>query len=194
MIAAGGGEPPTPPTPPSLLYSLASPTTTKNYDTGVKLFDTPKSFTILCVATFNNYNWTNRTEGVYGISTGSDFRVGSIASGEEYIDGEASTTGNRYTAVIMNNTSGTKKCVSILSRLNSSQTIRVAVTYNSATRKLFAERETSNKTHWYIMPGDLTSNATLKLLIGGASGTVSMLEIYNGVLDETTIDNFIAGL
>ena len=191
-MIAQGGTPPTPPPSPSLIYSIESSVTTQNYDTDVKLFDEPKSFTILCVATFNDYNWTARTEGVYGISTGAYFRVGSVSSGQEYVSGEASTTGNRYIAVMMNNASGDKKCVSIGSRVNGNQTMRFAVTYDHTTRMIYAQAS-DNKTHWYIVPGDLSSNNTLKFLIGGASGTISTFEIYNGVLDGTTIDNFIAG-
>lgn len=193
MIAAGGSVPPTPPTPPSLIYSIDSSVTTQNYDTGVKLFDTPKSFTILCVATFNNYNWnTNRTEGLYGISTGKYFRVGAIANSDEYTSGEKTATGNRYTSVIMNDTSSGVRCTSIGSRVNGNQTLRFAVTYDHTTRKIYGQ-SSDVKTHWYIVPGDVSSNNTLKLLIGGAAGTISTLEIYNGVLDGTTIDNFIAG-
>ena len=171
------------------IYSIESPVTTQNYDTGVKLFDTPKSFTILCVATFNNYGWTI-TEGIYGISTDAYFRVGAIQSADEYTSGEKTATGNRYASLIMNNTSGGVRCTSIGSRVNGNQTMRLAVTYDHTTRKIYGQ-VSDNKTHWYIVPGDLSSEDTLKLLVGGASGSISTLEIYDEVLDWMTIDNFI---
>ena len=197
MIASGGTSPtpPTPPSPPTLTYSLPSATTTANYDTGVKLFDTPKSFTILCVATFNNYNWTgtSRTQGLYGISTGKLFRFGAVASVDNYNDNAvvASST-NYYGALVMNDTGSGNRATSIIARNNGNQTQRWAVTYDHTTRKVFATCNTTTN-HWYIVPGVLTSDNTLKLLIGNASGTISRLDIYNGVLDDTTIADFIAG-
>ena len=189
------GSSPTPPSPPSLIYSISSSITTQNYDTGVKLFDTPKSFTILCEATYNNYNWTGttRTQGLYGISTGGLFRFGAVASVDGYTeDAVVASNTNYYSALVMNDTSSGNRATALYSRYNGNQTRRWVVTYDHTIRKVFATEGTLSD-RWYIVPGNLISDNTLKLLIGNATGTISKLDIYNGVLDGTAIDNFIAG-
>ena len=87
--------------PSTPIYSIESSVTTQNYDTGVKLFDEPKSFTILCVATFNNYNWsaTTSVQSILGISTDNYFRVGKIYQGVNYNNNISTGTDNWYFAV-----------------------------------------------------------------------------------------------
>lgn len=185
---------PTPPSPtPTLLYELSSPTTTQDFDTGVKLFETAQSFTILCAASFNNYSWSGSTPGIFGISTGFTFRVGRIASGNVYSNGEFSSTQTLYTALIMNKTSTTKMCTAMYGRQNDVQSRRFAVRYDAATRKVEAFLNDSGTTsQWYIVPDDIIGVATLKLLIGNASGTVSELKVYSGLLETSDISTFIA--
>lgn len=179
---------------PQPIFKLSEPTTTKNYDTNVLLFDTPKSFTILCDATFNNYPWTARTQGVFGISTGNYFRFGSIANGYDYEENVRIATANRYSAIIMNNTSSGKMCMSLFARSNSSTRRKFAIRYDYITRKIEAFNSTSGTTKkWYIVPGDLLSQDTLKLLIGNASGTINAFEVYNSVLDIQYINDFLSG-
>ena len=181
-----------PPVPVECIYRLQEAVTEANYDTEVQLFDEPKSFTILCRATFNNYNWTDFTQGVFGIATNSYFRFGAIGQGQEYVNNAVSATGNRYGALIMNTTSSGKKCAAIISRTNSSATRRFAIRYNHKTRKIEAISSTTGTTsHYYILPSDLISTATLKLLIGGAEGTVRELEVWNGCLRNEEIADYI---
>ena len=176
-------------------YTIESPITTQNYDTEVQLFDEPKSFTILGVASFNNYNWssTDRVQSLIGLSTDNYFRLGAIYGCSAYNNNASLGTENYYCALIMNYTSSGKRATSIGSRVNGTQTLRFAITYDHTTRKIYGQASTENKTHWWIVPGDLESEDTLKLLIGGATGTISTLEIYDKVLDWMTIDNFIIG-
>ena len=182
--------------PSTPIYSIESSITTQNYDTGVKLFDEQKSFTILGVATFNNYQWssTDRTQSILGISTENYFRFGAIYGGTKYNNNTSEGTDNLYLAIIMNDTNSGTRCTPVGSRVNGTQTLRFAITYDHTTRKIYGQSTPEVKTHWYIVPGDLSSESTLKLLIGGASGTVSTLEIYDNVLDWVTIDNFIVGI
>lgn len=176
------------------IYSIESPVTTQNYDTEIKLFDEAKSFTILCVATFNNYDWssTDRKQSIYGLSTDNYFRVGAIYGGSTYEQNVSQGSSNLYCGLIMNNTSSGTMCTSVAARVNGNQTLRLAVTYDHTTRKIYGQGS-SLKTHWYIVPDDVSSEDTLKLLIGGAEGTISALKIYDEILDELTIDDFIAG-
>ena len=177
-----------------LWFELESATTEQGYDTGVKLFDTPKSFTILCDATYNNYSWTAWTQGVFGISTGKYFRFGSINQGYDYEKDAQIATANRYSAMIMNNTSSGKMCMSIIARSNASARRRFGIRYDHTTRKIEAYLGTSGTTNeWYTVPGDLTSNNTLKLLIGNASGTINRFKIYGGLLSVNEIVAFNSG-
>ena len=194
MMMSGGeiAPAPEPPIPPSLLFELSEATTQADYDTNIKLFDEPKSFTILGTATFNNYNWTSWTQGIFGISTGNYFRYGSIQSGKDMIDGELSATANRYTAIIMNYTSTGKYCSSLASRENTSKKRKFGIRYNHRTRKIECFNTTSGTTsHWWTLGGDLSSNSTLKLLIGSATGTVNVFKIYSGLLSDADIVQFI---
>lgn len=192
-----GGEiapAPEPPGPTGLIYELDSPTSEANYDTNVLLFDTPKSFTILCSATFNNYSWTAHTEGVFGIGTGKYFRFGAIGSGKDYTDGEASATANRYSAIIMNPGGSGSDCASIFSRSNSSINRRFAIRYNHRNRKIEGISLSSGTTaKWWTLSADVSSSSTLKLLIGNASGTINEFKVYSGCLTDTEIGTFIAG-
>ena len=177
-----------------LWFELESATTTQSYDTGIKLFDEPKSFTILCDATFNNYSWTAWTQGVFGISTGKYFRFGSINQGYDYEKDIQIATANRYSAMIMNNTSSGKMCASIIARSNSSTRRKFGVRYNHTTRKIECYQGTSGTTNeWYTVPGDLSSNNTLKLLIGNATGTINRFKIYGGLLSIDDIVTFNSG-
>ena len=195
MIAAGGGSP-TPPTPtPTLLYELSSPTTTQGFDTGVKLFETAQSFTILCAASFNNYSWsTGKTQGILGVSTGVSFRVGYVSNGHIYSNGVESSTGNLYTGLAMNYDTNDRLCTAMYGRSNGVQSGRFAIRYDHTTRKVEAFLNTSGTTsQWYIVPSDIIGATTLKLLVGNASGTVSELKVYSGLLDSSDISTFIAG-
>lgn len=189
MIAAGVS--PTPPTPsPSLIFSLSGDVTTANYDTEVQLFDEPKSFTILFEASFNNYSWTS-AQGMMGVGSDNYFRYGSIRDGKDYKSGEVIATANRYTAIIMNTSASGKNCASLDSRQNAVVTRKVAIRYDHTTRlvKAFVSHDMENR--WWVIDGDVTTSDTLKLLVGNASGTVMVCDIYDGLLTDTQIETFI---
>lgn len=185
----------------TLIYELASPTNTASYDTGVKLFDTAKSFTILCEAKFANRNWTS-SQTIFGLGTGWVFRVGRATSANEYTNGAKTTSNvNRYTAFVMNNTStdsDTKKMTSLFARMSNTtaQTKRFAVRYNHTTHKAEGMSDANANLHapsngWWNIGADYISDTTLKLNMGSANSTVNILKIYNGLLDDATINSFI---
>ena len=180
---------------PVPVFRLNEETTTQNYDTDIKLFDTPKSFTILCDATYNNNSWTAWTQGVFGISTGLYFRFGSINQGQDYRNDALNTTANRYSAIIMNNTSSGKRCASVFARSNSLTRRKFAITYDHTTRKISAINSSTGVVGslWWTVPDDLINENTLKLLIGNASGTIHAFEIYTEILSATAIGAFISG-
>lgn len=180
---------------PVPVFRLNEETTTQNYDTGIKLFDTPKSFTILCDAKFNNYSWTAWTQGVFGIATDRYFRFGSINNGNDYRNDALNSTANRYSAIIMNNTSSAKRCSSVFSRSNSSTRRKFAITYDHTTRKISAITSATGIVgqNWWTVPGDLISENSLKLLIGNAAGTIYAFEIYTEILSANKIGAFISG-
>ena len=192
-----GGEiapAPEPPGPTELIYELDNPTSEANYDTEVLLFDEPKSFTILCSATFNNYDWTAYTQGVFGTGTGKYFRYGSIQNGKDYSNGEVAATANRYSAIIMNPGGTGSACSSMASREDISKTRRFAIRYNHRNRKIEGITSSNGTTSkWWIVSGDVSSSNTLKLLVGNASGTINEFKVYLGCLTDTEIGTFIAG-
>ena len=178
----------------SPVYELSVPTSTQEFDTGIKLFDIPKSFTILCEATFNNYSWNNGwTQGVFGILDGdanNTFKVGAVNNGKCIVSGEITETANRYTALVMNSTASDKYNTSLFARANSSTTRRIAIRYNADTRLVRGWGTKETTVCYYTVPSDIVSNNTLKLLIGGATGTISIFRVYLGVLTDAEIQAF----
>ena len=195
-MMAGGVEPPPPPIPmPTPDYELASPTTTAGYNTGVKLFDTAKSFTILCEASFNNYSWTQWTQGLFGTVAGTknlNFKLGSIDTGNDYQNGVVSATANRYTAIVLNKTQSNRRCSSLLPRSNTTQTKKFFVRYDHTTRKVEAGTYAPPTANYYTTDGDYISTQELQLLIGGAAGTVSIFKVYLQLLTDEQIGTFFA--
>lgn len=184
----------------SLIYELESPTATASYDTNIKLFDTPQSFTILCRATFNNQTWNTNSfnAGVFGISTGNNFKFGAISNGKDYRSDELYATANRYSALIMNSTASDKRCASIIARANSMTERKLFVTYDHTTRvvKTGTASMVSTTTCWYTVPADLSSDNTIKLNLGYAATrcTVSAFKIYNEVLTDAQIESLMSSL
>ena len=186
---------------PDVIYQLPSATNTASYDTGVKLFDSGKSFTILCEATLANRNWTG-TQSVFGIDTDWTFRLGRASSGDNFVNGAFTQTGNLYTAIICNNTNSdtyTKKCCWLAGRMSntSSKTERFAVRYNHLLLKvegfcndggvaLFAPTQA-----WFTLNESIVSNSSLKLNLSSANSTVNSLTIYNGLLSDGEINSFL---
>ena len=182
------------------IYELASPTAVQDYDTGIKLFDSPKSFTILCKATFNNQNWNNNSysAGVFGISTANNFKFGAISNGKDYRSDALSATSNRYGAIIMNSTASNKLCSSVVARANSMTERKLFVTYDHTTRvvKAGTASSVSTTTNWYTVPADLSSDNTIKLNLGYAATrcTVSAFKIYDKVLTDAQIESLMSSL
>jgi len=193
FMMLGESVPPTPPAP-TLIYSLEEPVSSE-FDTNVKLFDTPKSFTILCDATWNNNSSGSWKNAVLGISTSNYFRFGTIGNGKDYQNGELYATANRYSAIIMNTTSTGVMCSSCYSRSDSSTRRRFGIRYNHTTRTIecFVSSTSDTTGHWYTLSSDITGNATLKLLLNSMTGTVHALEVYSGVVDVSVIKSFIGG-
>lgn len=189
---------------PELIYELSEPTTTQSYDTGIQLFNTPKSFTILCEAKFSNRNWSS-SQTLFGLGTGFAFAVGSRASANDYYNNVIYETGvRRYTVLAMNNTSSdspdtdTKKCSSLFARAsNTTQTVkRLAVRYDATTFKAEGFGDASAVKHaptnsWWYLNSNYSSQTTLKFFLGNATGTMQIFKIYEGLLTDTEINNFL---
>ena len=187
---------------PTPAYELSAPTATREYDTGVTLFDTPKSFTILCEANFNNYVWQG-SQAVFGISTpATAFRLGRASSYYHVTSGTAaSSTSNQYTAFIMNNDSR-KLCGSLFSRSNGAATRRMAVRYDHTTRLAegfsTATSYHAPTTRWWNLTGDVSSSEHLKLSINlkstDADCTVNIFKVYTSCLTDDQINAFLDGV
>ena len=190
----GGGVPPTPPTPVlTLLYEAQG--ITSNTDTGVKLFDPPIDWTILCDATCNNYGWntTSHYEGVFGLSPNSQtFRLGKVNSAYNMTEDEAvGATSNYYYALSMYKSGGTAKCVSLYARNNGSLRRKVAIRYNSTTKKLEAIAQSSTGfTKWYTADVPTTSSNVI-LLVGGITATIHDIKIYQGLMDDASMFAYV---
>ena len=183
VLSSGGGEIP--------IYETTGDISDR-YDTGVLLFDTPKSFTIYCEATFNNYNWTgnaiNTFKAIFGINGNCGFYAGR-SYGQDYRNNSryASNTG-RYTALVMNTTDeaisipADVKLTSLFSRQNSLSRKRMAVTYDHTTRTVRGYSDTfppPDPNTWYTLSDDLISDLPILLNFRGADSTVNVFQIYN---------------
>lgn len=195
------GASPSPSPTPELIYELAEPTTTQGYDTGVKLFESPMSFTILCDVTFANRGWSNvsNVNSVFGISTGPLFRVGACpeSTASDYRNGEFFATEKRYTALVMNaSDDDPKKCTSLLSRMSTTaaSTHRIAVRYDHTMRKVegFTESIPAPTARWFNI-GSLVSSNTLKFFLGSATGTMNIFRVYDGLLSDADLNTFLSG-
>lgn len=187
---------------PTPIYEITSPVSTGNYDTGVKLFESPMSFTILCEASWNNYAWATNSNtqknGIFGILDGSynnSFKVGGVYQGEEYLNDTYNTKANRYTAIVMNDTTSGKMCSSLFARLNGMyNNRRIWVRYNATTRLVEAGSDVTPTTHKFTVSGDITTSATIRLrLNANTSTTVNVFRVYNQLLSDDFIDSFMSG-
>lgn len=186
------------------IYELESETSTSSYDTGVKLFDTPKPFTILCEAKFANRGWSNvsNTNSIFGISTGKAFRVGAYGANEarDYRSGSYYETAKRYTALVMNASgdSDPYKMTSLFARMSSTaqQTHRISVRYNPITLKVEGFTDSllaGSSTRWFYIDSALSSSSTLKFWLSSATGTMNIFRIYEDLLPDATINRFLNG-
>lgn len=206
MILSGESPSPTP-TP---IYELASPlsavSSNNNYDTGVKLFDTPKSFTILCESNTNWYPWAS-TQSIFGIGTGYEFRLGRTNSANHYQSGsKTASSSSYYNALAFNNTTpgdadpDVKKVTSLGARGSSGKVVRRhAVRYDHTTYKaegfstvgptFYAPTE-----RYFYLHDNYISNATLKLEIGtSAYCGINIFKVYDSKLTDEQINAFLNG-
>jgi hypothetical protein len=161
------------------------------YDTGLKLFDTPKSFTIYCEATFNNYNWTGNAistyKAIFGINGYYGFYVGRSLGTEYTNNTKGSTNIGRYTALVMNETttdrtSAETKMTSLYGRANSNTRKKIAVTYDHTTRTVHgysAANPPPTNTRWWMLSSDLITDLPIILNFRGADSVVNIFEVYD---------------
>lgn len=201
MVESGGVAPlPTP------LYELEEPTSTANYNTGVKLFDPAISFTILCEAYFTNRTWYNR-HSIVALADDQQFRIcGYAQSFNGYVNGAVAETSNYYSAFVMNNlTSDTdkKKCGSIFARFpnTTKQTRRFAARFNATTllAEGFSEHAASYHAptiRWWYLNSNISSTNTIKLNANGATNSprVDIFRVYNSLLTDDQINAFLDGV
>lgn len=191
VFREGSGPPPTPVL--TLLYEGQG--ITSNTDTGVKLFDPPIDWTILCDATCNNYGWntTSHYEGIFGISPNSQvFRLGKVNGAYNMTEDVApASTDNLYYALSLYKSDGTKKCISLYSRNNGSLRRKVAIRYNSTTKKLEGISPSSpGFTKWYTADVPETSSSLI-LLVGGITATINDIKIYQGLMDDASMFAYV---
>lgn len=185
---------------PTPIYELQSAVSTNSYDTNVQLFDTPKSFTILCEANANVYNWVN-THTMFGLGTGNTFKVGRCSNVVKMNENTADGSSTNYYCGFACNYSGdsrTNKARSLYSRGNNAKSIRrVAVTYDHVTRKVSAFCAEYSSLHaptagWWILSGDITSDTTIKLNIDTSTTcTINKFNVYDTILSDAQINKFL---
>lgn len=191
LVQSGGTSSPTP------IYTLAASTTEVSYDTGVKLFDTPKSFTILCQAYVNIYPWQS-VQTMFGLDTGWRFRVGRVNSGNPYYSNVVGTASSYYCALTFNNTAtdpDTQKCRSMYSRgSNAKSTKRIAVRYDHTTHRVEgnAPQITAPGTGWWLLSDDISTEDTIKLNVSIANGCrIDTFVVYNDILSDAAVNDFL---
>ena len=179
---------------PTKIYTLESSTTTQNYDTGLKLFETPMRFTILCDAQWNHYGWSGR-RSIFGIGSGSDtFRYGFCGSGDDYEYGEVfATSVKRFSSIVVYDDSKIKQSSLYARGNNVSVRRKFAVRYDPYSLKADATNTTRSFEYCTIpLTAVISSSLTMKLLINSATGTVYQFEVYDGLLSQATVDAWIA--
>lgn len=180
------------------VFQLSEATSTNDYDTEIELFDTAKSFTILCEFTFNNYSWSG-SKSLFGHA---GFRLG-YGTIDDYVDGAviASNT-SRFTAVMLNPSSVSNhyRGTALVARTNGSQTRRFAVRYDHTTRKcegfVYGDSDREVPTvSWFITADDVvyTDGRTIKLNINSSGSTANEFEIYTAYLPDSRITAFLEG-
>lgn len=186
---------------PTLIYELSAPTSTANYDTNVKLFSTPMSFTILCSATFNNRNWSG-SQTIFGTGTGNiGIRIGRATNYYKTTDNSTvTTTDSFYTAFVMNATGDTqtKKASALYSRAANTTPITrpLCVRYDHTTRKVQAFCSGSsnlppNTIRWWTEENDLITSDSIKFNMDSAGSTINIFKVYSRLLSDQEILNFI---
>lgn len=200
MVKQGGNQPlPTP------IYELLEPTTTAEYDTGVKLFAPAITFTILCEAYWTNRNNMN-TRSLFALDTAGTFRLGYANGFYNVTNGVPSTTtSNGYTALIMNASGDavTKKCGSLQSRDSNTtpHTRRYAVRYNAESFLVegFSGTATTYNaptSRWWELSKNISSDKTIKLIMNGIADTpqVNIFRVYDSLLTDDQINDFLNGV
>ena len=186
---------------PIPFYSLSSAVSSADYDTGLKLFDTPKTFTILCEAHANVYSWGN-THAMFGLGTGLTFRVGRTGNVIKMVANAAEGSATNYNCGFACNYSGdsrTNKARSVYAKGSNEKSLRrIAVTYNATTRKVnvfsagYSNMSAPNDA-WWTLSGDISSETTIKLNIStGYSCTVNHFNVYGKILSDAQINDFLA--
>ncbi len=186
---------------PTPIYELQSAVSTNSYDTNVQLFDTPKSFTILCEANANIYGWWGSAQAVFGLDTENTFKVGRCSNVVKMNENTAEGSSTNYYLGFACNYSGdsiTNKARSLYSRGNDTKSIRrIAVSYDHVTRKVSAFSAAYSNLHaptvgWWILSGDITSDNTIKLNIGTSSTcTTNKFNVYDKILSDAQINKFL---
>lgn len=188
--------PPVPPPAPILLYENTS-SVTSSTDTGVKLFDPPIDWTILCDATCNNYGWntTSHYEGIIGLSPNSQtFRLGKINQAYRMINGVVDgSKDNYYYAISMYKSGGTSKCLSLSSKYSGAMRRKVAIRYNSTTKKLEGiSSTTTDFSRWYTVDDVPVTSSNVFLLVGGITATIHNIQIYQGLLSDAEMLEYVS--
>ena len=189
----------------NLIYELESPTSTASYDTGLKLFETRQSFTILCEATFANRSWNNN-QTIFGVTTAWRFRIGRCTGGYPVADNVIDTTStNYYTGFAMNEADGSsskKRMGSVFARFSTtaSATKRMAVRFDHTTRRVEANSNNGSTTvapsnRWWIFDSNFpVISDTIKFNMGSAGSTVNIFKVYDGVMTDAQINDFLNGV
>lgn len=174
-----------------LLYEASNVKTTT--DTNIKLFDPAISFTILVDATWNNFNTVSNNSGIIGLSTNTlKFRIGGISSGNDYTNGVLSATANRYVAGMLNYDTAERKCIAIGSKgTNAATRKKNAVCYDKATKKFLGiGAGVLSGTKWYTLDQDVSIGYTVQLFVGGMTGTIHNVKIYQGAMTLQEMRNW----
>ena len=126
------------------------------------------------------------------------FRIGRGSSIDDMVNGAVGTSkANRYFSLIANGTNDTTtKQTSLYARgSNATTTKKVAVRFDMSTMKIegFTPDRAPGPNHsaWYYLDSYIIRDYTMKLIINNASGTVSLLEMYNGKLTDAEITAFL---
>ena len=175
-----------------VLYSLPSATTfngTNYIDTGVKLYDTAKDFTLLAELDLTQQNTTAYAAPIFALEEGSK-KPGIYFlynNGTYYFGGASTNSSGNYVSDALNTIVNR---VAITVKQGQLSEVRYATDSTITTRTITAP-ETFQAFEQTLLLGAYSKNGTVGRYW---KGTIYRLDVYNRILTETEIESYFANV
>lgn len=184
-----------------VLYELPAPVSIADFDTGFKLFDQPRSFTVLLEAKYNNYQWLDSRISIFAIDSGTTFRLGRLANVKETAQNvSATSTSNFFSGIAMNSNGDavTTKAASMAARRNSKTVRRNAFRFDLTSLRFEGNNNGSliaPSTAWWLLSAPIVSNDTIVLNVNtGSTCDVNIFKVYDYAMTDAEVNEFLTAI